>query len=551
MNPEVQGNDTSSFDDLGTPRQEASRIARATGLMGGITLTSRILGLFRDIAQAAILGTGIAADAFTLGFIIPNTLRRLFGESTTSAAFVPTYVETLGKNNSKNAFILGSRILTLVGAVLLIIVIIGMLTAPLLIKAFAPGFSAIPGKTELATGLLRLLFPYILLVGCAAVMGGILNAHRHFLAPASAPILFNLSALAGILLLSRWIFPQQPVWGYSIGVLFGGLLQLLIQIPPLRKKGFSFRLDFNWKSPEVRKIGKLAFPALIGLLAAEVNIIVDQMIASLLEPGSVAALSYGNRIMQFPQGVFAVSLATALLPTLSRQTAQGKLADAGKTLGRATLALAALMIPATLCMIFLARPVVQVLLARGAFTAESTLLTSSALIYYSAGLLFYGAVKITVPVFYAMKDTKTPVKIAISCMGLNIVLNFVFTTLFISTGFAQPLAGLALATSVSALVNFFLLRITLRRRIGAVIRSSTAAWLSMIPASVVSFVLLLAVSPWVAEAASTSTVRGILAILGASIAAIVLFLAVFALAGGGFARSVFALAFRRGSIKES
>jgi len=551
MNSEVQSDNSSILDDLGTPHQEASRIARATGLMGGITLTSRILGLFRDIAQAAILGTGIAADAFTLGFIIPNTLRRLFGESTTSAAFVPTYVETLGKDSRKDAFLLGSRVLTLVGAVLLVVVIIGMLTAPLLIKAFAPGFSQIPGKTELATGLLRLLFPYILLVGCAAVMGGILHAHRHFLAPASAPILFNLSALAGILLLSRWVFPQQPVWGYSIGVLFGGLLQLLIQIPALRKKGFRFRLDFNWKSPEVRRIGKLAFPALVGLLAAEVNIIVDKMIASMLDPGSVAALAYGNRIMQFPQGVFAISLATALLPTLSRQTARGKLEDAGRTLGRATLALAALMVPATLCMIFLARPVVQVLLARGAFTAESTLLTSSALIYYSAGLLFYGAVKITVPVFYAMKDTKTPVKIAISCMGLNIVLNIVFTLLFIKTGFAQPLAGLALATSVSALVNFFLLRIALRRKIGAVVQSSTTAWFSMIPAAVVSFLLLLSVSPWVSSTASASTFLGILAILGVSIAAMVSFLAVFALAGGNGARSVFSLAFRRGSNKKS
>jgi len=551
MKSEERKDDTGGLSDLGTPRQEASRIARATGLMGGLTVTSRILGLLRDIAQAAILGTGMAADAFTLGFIIPNTLRRLFGESTTSAAFVPTYVETLGKDTRKEAFLLGSRILTLAGAVLLVVVIIGMAASPLIIKLFAPGFSEIPGKTELAAGLLRLLFPYIFLVGCAAVVGGILHAHRHFLAPASAPILFNISALAGILLLSRWIVPDQPVWGYSIGVLAGGALQLLIQIPALRNKGFSFRLDFNWRSARVRTIARLAFPALVGLLAAEVNIIVDKMIASMLEPGSVAALSYGNRIMQFPQGVFAISLATALLPTLSRQTAMGKLEDAGKTLGRATLALAALMIPASLCMIFLARPAVQVLLARGAFTAESTSLTSSALIYYSAGLLFYGAVKITAPVFYAMKDTRTPVKIAISCMGLNIILNIVFTLLFIRTGFARPLAGLALATSVSSMVNFFLLRITLRKKIGAVVQSSTAAWLSMIPASVLSFLFLLIASPSVVSSASISTITGMLAIIGVSLGAIALFLAVFALAGGKGARSVFLLAFRRGRIRKS
>ncbi|MEN8209517.1 MAG: lipid II flippase MurJ, partial [Candidatus Fermentibacteria bacterium] len=222
-----------------------------------------------------------------------------------------------------------------------------------------------------------------------------------------------------------------------------------------------------------------------------------------------------------------------------------------KTLGRATLALAALMIPATLCMIFLARPVVQVLLARGAFTVQSTLLTSSALIYYSAGLLFYGAVKITVPVFYAMKDTKTPVKIAVSCMGLNIILNFVFTMFFIKTSFAEPLAGLALATSVSAIVNFFLLRVTLRKKTGGVVRSSTPAWLSMIPSAAVSFLFLKTFSPWASSTVSTSTFNGVIAILAVSIGAIISFLAVFALAGGKGARSVFSLAFRRGSIKES
>jgi putative peptidoglycan lipid II flippase len=296
----------------------------------------------------------------------------------------------------------------------------------------------------------------------------------------------------------------------------------------------------------VRRIGRLAFPALVGLLAAEVNIIVDKMIASMLEPGSVAALAYGNRIMQFPQGVFAISLATALLPTLSRQTSIGRLEDAGKTLGRATLALAALMVPATICMIFLASPIVRVLLARGAFTAESTLLTSSALVYYSAGLLFYGAVKITVPVFYAMKDTRTPVKIAVGCMGLNIVLNIVLTLMFIRTGLAKPLAGLALATSVASMVNFIMLRIVLRKRIGAVVQSSRAAWLSMLPAGAATVLVLVLLAPWVTGVSSASALRGMGAILAASIAATGSFLAIFALAGGRMARSVFSLAFRRG-----
>jgi putative peptidoglycan lipid II flippase len=540
-----------NLQDLGTPQQEASRIARATGLLGGLTVTSRILGLFRDVAQAAILGTGMAADAFTLAFIIPNTLRRLFGEATASSAFVPTYTEILIKDSKRDAFRLGSRILTLVAASLLVIVLLGIVASPLIIKIFAPGFSDIPGKSELATGLLRLLFPYILMVGCASVVMGILNAHRHFLAPASAPIFFNLSALAGILLLSRWFFPDQPVWGYSIGVMAGGVFQLLIQLPALRRRGFRFKPDFNWKDPKVRKVGMLAFPALVGLLAAEVNIIVDKMIASMLEPGSVAALSYGNRIMQFPQGVFAISLATALLPTLSRQTASGKLQDAGKTLGSATLALAALMIPATFCLLFLAEPVVSVILGRGAFSAESTALTSAALVYYSVGLLFYGAVKITAPVFYAMKDTKTPVKIAISCMGLNIILNIVLTLAFIRTGIARPLAGLALATSISSILNFVILRIALRRTLGPVIPSSKLAWLSMIPAAVLTLLFLWLLSPSVIAVSAISKLKGILSISGVSIGAVAVFLAVFVIIGGKDARSVFSLAMRRGRINKS
>ena len=253
-------------------------------------------------------------------------------------------------------------------------------------------------------------------------------------------------------------------------------------------------------------------------------------------------LSYGNRIMQFPQGVFAISLATALLPTLSRQTASGKLQDAGKTLGRATLALAALMIPATFCLLFLAEPVVHVILARGAFTAESTALTSTALVFYSVGLLFYGAVKITAPVFYAMKDTKTPVKIAMSCMGLNIILNIVLTQAFIRTGIARPLAGLALATRISSMLNFMILRIALRRKLGPVVQSSKLAWLSMIPAGILTLLFLWLLSPSVISISATSTLKGILSISGTCLGAVAIFLAVFVILGGKDARSVFSLA---------
>jgi len=537
------------LNDLGTPAQEASKVARATGQMSGLTIFSRILGLLRDIVQAAVLGTGLAADAFTLAFIIPNTLRRLFGEATVSAAFVPTYTEYLMTGSRERAYRLGNSLLTFVSLILAVLVAAGIAAAPLAVRLFAPGFSVIPGKAELATGLLRLLFPYILMVGTASVVMGILNAHRHFYAPALAPVLFNLSSIAGILLLSRVILPGEPVWGYSIGVMAGGVLQLLVQLPALRKKGYSFRPDFRWRGSGIGKVGKLAFPALIGLLAAEVNIIVDQILASLLQPGSVSALSYGNRIMQFPQGVFAVSLATALLPTLSRQIASGRLDEARRTLRKSTLALSALMIPVTLCMVFLSVPVVRVLLSRGAFSEESAILTATALAYYSSGLFFFSAVKITAPVFYAMKDTRTPVKIAVGCMGLNIILNIAFTWAFTVTGIGRPLAGLALATSVSAMVNYTLLMRALRGRLGPGGGHTCSAWIAMLPAAAASTALLFLLTSWVGGVAEASKPAGMAALLGLSLTAIALFLAVFAVAGGPEARSVFRLALRRGSVR--
>ncbi len=534
-----------ALGDLGTLSQEAGRVARATGLLGGLTVVSRILGLLRDVAQAAILGTGMAADAFTLAFIIPNILRRLFGESTVSAAFVPTYTETLVGASRRDAMALGNRVLTFTVTVLLLLVGVGILAAPLLVRVFAPGFAEVPGKLALTTGLLRLLFPYILMVGTASVVMGILNAHRHFLAPALAPILFNISALAGMLLLARTFFPEAPVWGYAVGVSVGGVLQLAVQLPVLRRYGFRPRPRLDWRDARMRRVGRLAFPALVGLLAAEVNILVDQMIASMLDPGSVAALSYGNRIMQFPQGVFAISMATALLPTLSRQTASGRLGDAGRTLSRATLGLAALMLPATVLLAMLSGPVVTVLLARGSFDAESVSLTSAALVYYSLGLLFYGAVKVTAPVFYAMKDTRTPVRISIACMGLNIILNVVLTRFFLATGLSRPLAGLALATSISSAVNLMLLRRRLSRRLGPRPGAGARPWLAMLPATGAVVGLLMLARPLVLESAVRGFLPGLLTLAGASAATMTLFLGLFALLGGEEARAIFAIALRR------
>ena len=488
--------------DLGTPAEEGRLVARAAGKLGFLTLISRILGVARDIAQAAVLGTGAAADAFTIAFIVPNILRRVFGEATVSAAFVPTYTETLVTGDHEDTVRLARRVVTAATLALVILVIAGILLAPQLVRLFVPGFSAVEGKAELTTGLLRLLFPYILFVGLAAIVMGILNSHRHFTAPALGPILFNICALAGLLLLGRAMFPDQPVWGYSIGVAAGGIAQLAVQLPVLYRKRIRIHRPLaGFSNPAFRKVIRLMIPAVIGLVAAEVNIMVDQMIASLLTPGSVSALLYGSRITQFPLGIFAVALATALLPTLSRQTALGRMEEARRTLRSATLGLFLIMTPALAVTAVLSEPIVAVLLARGRFAAESISLTSAALLFYSFGLVSSGGVKITAPVFYAMKDTRTPVRIAIGCMGLNIVLNALFTVIFIRTGVARPLGGLALASSISTTVNFLLLRRALGRRLGRTSRdeSGRRAWLSMALGTVLSVGLLLLLLPAVRE----------------------------------------------------
>jgi len=486
----------------------------------------------------------MAADAFTLAFIIPNILRRLFGESTVSAAFVPSYTETLVRDTPEDARRLARRTLTFTWSVLLVIVLIGMLIAPILVGVFAPGFSEIPGKAELAAGLLRLLFPYILFVGSAAVCMGVLNSHRHFAAPALSPVFFNIAALAGLFILARYWRADAPVWGFSVGILAGGLLQLGVQLPFMKARGVSMRPDFHFGDPVLRRVLRLAFPALIGLLAAEVNIMVDQLVASLLAPGSVAALAYGQRVTQVPQGIFAIALATALLPTLSRQTALGRLDDAGKTLGFSTLALFGVMIPASLFMVIMAEPIVLTVFARGAFSLRSVAMTAASLRFYSLGMVFFSAVRITAPVFYSLKDTRTPVRASIVCMALNVVLNGIFTLFFLRTGWAEPLAGLALASSAASLVNFLLLRHWLRGRIGPT-TVPVRGWAALAASGSAAALLLLFMRGPVDSMTSMGALQGAAALLAGGILVCAVSIGVFILFGGREVRATLARFTRR------
>ncbi|OQY28108.1 MAG: murein biosynthesis integral membrane protein MurJ [Candidatus Cloacimonetes bacterium 4572_55] len=439
--------------------KQSRQIARFAGLMTAATALSRITGLARDMLKAYFFGSGLAADAFTVAFRLPNLLRRLFGEGTLSAAFIPVYADYRLRLTETESRQLVAAALSLLTVILAFITLAGVLFAPTLVQIFAPGFRAVPEKFDLTVRLTRLLFPYILFVGLAALSMAVLNSHKKFFLPALAPITLNGSMIIAMIFLCPLFGESQETRIYALGygVLIGGSGQFLIQIPALKRIGIKFRPYLNWNHKGLRRIVKLTVPGLFALSVTQINIFVDTFLASLLQQGSIAALEYANRLMQLPLGLFAVSVTTAILPKLSEQAAQDDQEGMQSTLTYSLRMIFLIMIPSTIGLIVLREPLIKLLYQRGAFDATSLKLTSSALLYYSVGLFAYGGVKAVAQFFYAQKDTKTPVKAAAFAMGINILLNLILI---------QPLqlGGLALATSLSAMVNMSLLLYILHKQ---------------------------------------------------------------------------------------
>lgn len=435
---------------------------RSAGKIAIATLISRVLGLIRDMVKAYLFGTSIAADAFTVAFRIPSMLRQLLGEGALSAAFVPTYTEYLTTRTPRESWQLLNVVFSLLAGLLLVIVGVGIFLSPQIVQLMVAGFEQIPGKLTLTISLTRILFPYIFFVSLAALVMGILNSHRQFFIPALAPVMLNLS-----LIISAFTFcplfgetPEKQIFGFAIGALIGGLGQLAIQLPPLIRLGFRFRPSFNWRHPGLIRILKLMAPGLFGIAIYEINLLADTFLASLLPTGSVASLEYGNRLVQLPLGAFATAIGTAILPSLSVHAAQENTQKLKETFSHALRLILLILIPATIGLIILADPIIRLLLQRGVFNITRSLpMTVGALTFYALGLCSYGMIKGVVPVFYAMKDTKTPVKVAAVAMTSNIVLNLILMQIL-------ELRGLALATALSATLNVSLLLFILRRRIG-------------------------------------------------------------------------------------
>ena len=442
--------------------EEQSRTAHknlivSAGIISGATLLSRILGFLRDVIMANMFGAQMVTDAFLVAFRLPSLLRRLMGEGALSASFIPVFTEYLHKKDAQESWEMVNNVISLVIIMSIVIVALCLLFAPWIITMCAPGYRLYPRKFYLTTLLARIMFPYIFFIGLGALSMGILNSFNHFLFPALAPALLNIGIISGAYLISPRL--KEPIVGLAIGVLLGGLAQVLFEMPLLIHKGLKFRFTLDLHHEGLRRIGTLMFPATFGLAVAEINSMVDTICATLLPEGSVSYLYYSNRLIQFPLGLFGKAIGTAILPTMSGQAARGEIGTLKETFSFGLRLVMFITLPATVGLIILRHQIVSILFQRGAFTAQAVQATATALLLYAIGLFAYASVPVIVSVFYSFQDTKTPVKAAIITLTINMLLNVILM---------WPLkhGGLALSTSLSSILHFFCLCYYLRRKMG-------------------------------------------------------------------------------------
>jgi len=437
---------------------ENIRVTKAAGVVGAATLLSRVFGFVRDVVVAWFFGAGLASDAFFVAFRIPNLLRRLLAEGSLSIAFVPVFTDHLSRNGKADAFLLARAALRLISVLLAGVAVLGILLSPLIVRIVGIGFADSPEKLALTVTLTRVMFPYIFFIGLVALCMGILNVLGHFAAPALAPVFLNIAMIASVFLISPHL--EEPVMGLAVGVLIGGALQLLLQVPFLIRKGLCFWEKAGFYHPGLKQVGVLMLPTVFGAAVYQINILIGTLLASLLPEGSVSYLYYADRLVEFPLGIFAIATATAVLPSLSRQAAARDFGALRTTFAYAMNLVLYITIPAMVGLIVLREPIVALLFQRGAFDAMTVRMTAVALLYYAAGLWAFSAVRIVVSTFYALQDTRTPVRMAAVSVVVNIVLSVI-----LMQGLQH--GGLALATSLASMVNLALLLKALRGRLGS------------------------------------------------------------------------------------
>lgn len=435
-------------------------LLRSSAVVGAMTMLSRILGLARDVILATVVGASANADAFFIAFKIPNFLRRLFAEGAFSQAFVPVLAEYREAGGQAAVRELLDRVAGVLGGVLISITVLTIAAAPFVAALFAPGYLGQPEKFALTADLIRITFPYLMLISLTGMCGAILNSYGRFAVPAFTPVLLNVSLIGAALLAAPHF--AEPAFALAWGVLLAGCIQLAFQLP------FLYRLDLvprpRWQPqhPAVRQVLTLMIPALFGVSVSQVNLLLDTVLASFLPTGSVSWLYYSDRLTELPLGVFAIAVATVIMPALSRQQAAARDEDFTRTLDWAVRTVLLVGVPASIALIVLAEPILTSLFYYGALTERDIAMASMSLRAYSVGLCAFMLIKVLAPGFYARQDLRTPVKIGIQAMAANMVLNVAFVWPLM-TYFGIGHVGLALATSVSAAMNAGLLWLKLRK----------------------------------------------------------------------------------------
>ncbi|MEW6126022.1 MAG: murein biosynthesis integral membrane protein MurJ [Acidobacteriota bacterium] len=476
--PKQITNDRNANNQTVQAKKKSPSVARSAGLISLAVMASRILGLVREMVFSRLFGASAsyAYDAYVIAFRIPNLLRDLFAEGALSNAFVTVFSDYLVTRGEKAAFRLSNLIATVLIFILGVFVVLGVIFAPELVSLFASGFKSNPDKFALTVKLTRIMMPFILLVALAAQAMGLLNSRDRFGIPALSASFFNVGSIIGglffaVIMTGRdFAHPVQSVLdhpiegivGMAYGVLIGGFLQFAVQWPSLRKVGFHFRPMLSFRDEGVRRIFKLMGPAVIGAAAVQINVLINSQFASSIPgDGAVSWLSYAFRLMQFPLGVFGVAIATATLPSISKNAALREIEDFRHTLASSIRLVFVLTIPSAVGLIVLGRPIIALIYESAKFKASDTQHTAAALACYAIGLAGYSALKVIVPAFYALGDAKFPMRISLFSIVINYALNWSLV------GVLQE-RGLALSTSAVALLNFFVLYFVLQRRINGI-----------------------------------------------------------------------------------
>ncbi|MFC3284198.1 murein biosynthesis integral membrane protein MurJ [Litchfieldella rifensis] len=429
-------------------------LLRSGMIVSVMTMLSRVMGLARDVVIAALFGAGSGADAFFVAFKIPNFMRRLFAEGAFNQAFIPVLSEYATRRSKAEVRELLDAVAGSLAVVLALITAIAMLAAPWLVWLFAPGFGRDPDKLAMTADMLRLTFPYLLLISLTAFSGSVLNTWSRFAVPAFTPVLLNVSLIGAALLLTPLM--TEPAMALAWGVLIAGAAQLAFQVPFLARLGLLPRPWPGFAHPGVRRILLLMTPALFGVSVSQINLLLDTVLASLLTPGSVSWLYYSDRLVELPLGVFGIAIGTVILPALSKRHAEQSAEHFARMLDWALRAVLLLGLPAAVALVVLAEPLLISLFHYGAMTDRDIAMAAMSLRAYALGLVAFMLIKVLAPGFFARQDTKTPVKIGIIAMVANMVLNLLLI---------WPLAhaGLALATALSAFLNAGLLGWLLRK----------------------------------------------------------------------------------------